>query len=512
MFNKDLLSVVDSRYFIQPPRKLNMSATRPTVITTMSHFPSSHIPHAKEADREAKGELKTNGNVIIQHEDVATQTTPESTATSQARANKLRKQHQLFPFTRKPNSTSSTYSGRSISITMQFPDSTSEVSMSEAKSTLLTAPTQESGRLRKSSLISMRSASWGRHASKQSFKDSDISSSASLSSVSTSQSTSRMKKMKTKVKGWVHDHLHRHRSHDHLHVTSKSRSRSSSTSSGYFHSSQASDSTTFFPPASVSSAFTEVLGDPNLGELKAGSEGKQEQITILEESVEVGPELRTPLVPVVVEPSFTSEMADSEESLFKSSTIASAVLPPAIETPTPVLCENPVFSMPVTVNAKPGDVQPGEVMPHFEHTSVHVEQEVPDPSLIGEESNVSTENKGETFVVPSLMPPDALDAQKINLDLSSTNVSTVDIPATSPAISEPLISSPTHVDKSPREEPALQAREGNEEVTDLYLPGLTTRTLLPPVPNVRSFISLSLLCWWLQNSFLTYSMYDRRTR
>lgn len=468
----------------------------------MFHFPSSQIQHAKEADREAKGELKTNGNVIVQHQDVATQTTPESTATSQARANKLRKQH---PFTRRPNSTPSTYSGRSISVTMPFLNSTSEESMSEAKSTLLTAPTQESGRSRKSSLISMRSVSWGRHTGKQSTKDGDRSSSASLSSVSTSQSTSPMKKMKTKVKGWVHDHLHRHRSHDHLHVTSKS--RSSSTSSDYFHSSQASDSTTFFPPASTSSAFTEVFGNPNIEQFKADSEGKQEQIIIPEE---VGPELRTPLVPAVVEPSFTAEMADSEELLPASSAIASTVLPPAIKTPTPVLCEDPAFPMPVTVNAEPGDVQPGVIGSHFEDTSVHVEQEVPDSSLIGEESNVaSTENKGETFVVPTLVLPDAPDAH----DSSSTNVSTADMPTTSPAISEPLISSPPHVDKSPHEEPALQAREGNEEVQDLYLPGLTTRTLLPPVPNVRSFFtSLSLLCWWLQNSFLTYSMYDRRTR
>lgn len=476
----------------------------------MTHFPSFHT---KEADREAKGELQTDGNVIVQHEDVAKQTTPESTATPQASANK----HRPFSFHKRPNSTSSTYSERSISVTMPFPDSTSQESMSEAKSTLLTAPTQESGRLRKRSFMSMRSVSWGHHTSKQSTKDSDTSSSASLSSVSTSQSTSPMKKVKNKAKATIHrvqDYFHaRHHSHDHLHVTSESRSRSSSTSSGFFHSPQASNSTTSFPPASSASAFTEVFGNSNLEESKAESEGKQEQITILEESVEVGPELRTPLVPVVVEPSSTTEMADSDEPLPKSSVIASAVLPPAIEMPTPVLCENPAFPTPVTVNAEPGGVQHGEVRSHFGHTSVYVEQEVPD-SLIGEESNVmSTENKRGTFVVPSLVLPDAADAQKINLDSSSKNVSTADIPATSPAISKSLISSPPYVDKLPHEEPALQAREGNENVPDLFLPGLTTRTLLSPVPNVRNFISsLSLLCWWLQNSFLTYNMYDRRTR
>ena len=57
-------------------------------------------------------------------------------------------------------SASSTYSERSIPVTMSFPDS-SEESMSGAKSTLLTAPNPESRRLRKSSLISMRPAPEG---------------------------------------------------------------------------------------------------------------------------------------------------------------------------------------------------------------------------------------------------------------------------------------------------------------------------------------------------------------
>jgi len=320
-----------------------------------------------------------------------------------------------------------------------------------------------------------------------------------------------MKKVKTKVKEtfhWIHDHLHdHHHSHDHLHVTNESRSRSSSTSSGYFHS------TTSFPTTSTSSAFTEVFVGPNL-QYKAESEGKQEQMTILEESVqglEVGPELR---MPVVVESSSTTEMANPDEPLSKSSVVALSALPPPIEISTPLLCQDPAFPMPTTVNAEPGDVQPGETEPHLEHTSVHVEQEVPDPLFKGEESKVMpTESKRETFVVPSLVLPDAPDAQKISLDFSSTNVSTADITVTSPTISEPLISSPPNVDKLPHKEPALLVRGGDEEVPDLFLPGLTARTLLSPIPNVRSFIfSSNLLFWWLQTSFLTYNMYDRRTR
>ena len=197
---------------------------------------------------------------------------------------------------------------------------------------------------------------------------------------------------------------------------------------------------------------------------------------------------------------------DSDELLPESlSLVASTALDPAAE-------------MPVVANAEIGDAQPEEIGLPFEHAlsaSVYVEQEVSDPFLIDEESD-AIGGERESSVAPSIAFSAA--AQKITPDVLATNVSVTDVAAISlPAISELLDSSPPNVDKdvppSPHEEPAQQVGEGKEEVPDFFLPGLITPTMLLPIPNVRSsFFSSNLLLWWLSKSFLTYNMYDRRTR
>lgn len=208
---------------------------------------------------------------------------------------------------------------------------------------------------------------------------------------------------------------------------------------------------------------------------------------------------------------------DSDELLPESlSLVASTALDPAAE--MPVTSQDFAFPMPVVANAEIGDAQPEEIGLPFEHplsASVYVEQEVSDPFLIDEESD-AIGGKRESSVAPSIAFSAA--AQKITPDVLATNVSVTDVAAISlPAISELLDSSPPNVDKdvppSPHEEPAQQVGEGKEEVPDFFLPGLITPTMLLPIPNVRSsFFSSNLLLWWLSKSFLTYNMYDRRTR
>lgn len=52
MFNTDLLSLVDSRYCIQPPRKFNMSATRPTL--SLLRCSTSRLPRFSTRKRQTE--------------------------------------------------------------------------------------------------------------------------------------------------------------------------------------------------------------------------------------------------------------------------------------------------------------------------------------------------------------------------------------------------------------------------------------------------------------------------
>jgi len=240
----------------------------------------------------------------------------------------------------------------------------------------------------------------------------------------------------------------------------------------------------------------------NTQENKAEGQGEQERIP---EST-----LKSPLI---------EELApgDSDELLPEFlSLVASTPLDPAAE--MPVTSQDFAFPMPVVANAEIGDAQPEEIGLPFDHAlspSVYVEQEVSSPFLIDEESD-AIGGERESSVAPSIAFSAA--AQKITPDVLATNVSVADVAATSlPGIFELLGSSPPNVDKdvpsSPHEEPAQQIGEGKEEVPDFFLPGLITPTMLLPIPNVRSsFFSSNLLLWWLSKSFLTYNMYDRRTR
>jgi len=290
-----------------------------------------------------------------------------------------------------------------------------------------------------------------------------------------------------------------HRIGSHFHVTHKPSSSSTSSLDYHCHPSQVSISTTSFP--TTSSSFTEVSVNANT---KAEGQGEQERIP---ESILKSPRIEE-LTP-----------GDSDELLPESlSLVASTVLDPAAE--MPVTSQDFAFPMSVVANAEIGDAQPEEIGLPFEHAlsaSVYVEQEVSDPFSIDEESD-AIGGKRESSVAPSIAFSDASAAQKITPDVLATNVSVVNVAATSlPAISELLGSSPPNVDKdvppSPHEEPAQQIGEGKEEVPDFFLPGLITPTMLLPIPNVRSsFFSSNLLLWWLSKSFLTYNMYDRRTR
>ncbi|KXN87417.1 Trafficking protein particle complex subunit 12 [Leucoagaricus sp. SymC.cos] len=206
--------------------------------------------------------------------------------------------------------------------------------------------------------------------------------------------------------------------------------------------------------------------------------------------------------PAVVESSPTAAitLGDSDEPLrvqvLESSTIVSTVLSPVAEMPTPITPQVPVPSA-----AETGDMQPEDVLPVSGptlSTTAYVEQEVPDPFLVDEEGDAMSDETREereqdrgASVAPSAASSEPLVAQEIALSVSTTTETTAD--ATSPVASEPLLS-PLNVNKDVPPTPPEETEQGEgqeeEEVLDLFLPGLIIPTMLLPIPNTDPLTTL----------------------
>ncbi|KAF5361976.1 hypothetical protein D9756_002342 [Leucocoprinus leucothites] len=523
-------------------------------MTRFFSLPTSSASHTKEArEKGMKGELETGGDLIRQdeREKIVTQTgdssAPTSTTTITPRAgpNKLHKPRPFslsVPSSKKRSSSTSTIpsvdvAARPISVTMPLNgNSSSEESFSSvATPSLPTTPNKgrtETKRLRTISLRSVRSISASiihhRHTastqSTQSNKSSILSSSGSVSSASSSPSVSPMKKVTSRVK----KSIRRLGSSLHLpHVTSKSRPRSSSAASapGLDHHHLSHPSQTSIPSAlntstsSRKSSFTQDSASAKTkeAELHVNEHEAEAEHERIPESLPEGEPTQSleeesqsaPLV--LVEPPSTIAVVvsgDSDEPLRvqvpDSPNIVSIALSPVAEMPTPVTPQAPAFPTPVAVSAEAGDVQPEEVLSTSEHTlstSVYVEREVPDPFLVDEEGDaMSDEDKQEEYgqereasVAPSLASSDVPAAQEIALSVSKATMATPDV--TSPTASEPPVSSPLNVNKDvpppPPEEIAEQGEgQVEEEVPDLFLPGLVIPTMFLPIPNTDPLTTL----------------------
>jgi hypothetical protein len=129
-------------------------------------------------------------------------------------------------------------------------------------------------------------------------------------------------------------------------------------------------------------------------------------------------------------------------------------------------------------------------------TTVYVEPEVPDPFLIDEEGDETSDQEKqqeddhemETASIGSSIP---LAAQEIALlSPSETAAEVVSVATSDPP---PPVISPLNVDKDVPLPPVEDYMTEEEEVPDLFLPGLINSTMFLPIPNVRPrFFSLIL--------------------
>lgn len=116
-----------------------------------------------------------------------------------------------------------------------------------------------------------------------------------------------------------------------------------------------------------------------------------------------------------------------------------------------------------------------------------IEPETPDPFLIDDEEEDSSDANSSQVVSPT---------QAVPLDL--------------PSLPEVSISQPRAPLPNLQKDVPLPPSESEEEeyVPDLYIPTLIVPTMFLPIPNVRRSFSSNLLTWWLVRN----SMYDNCTR
>lgn len=120
--------------------------------------------------------------------------------------------------------------------------------------------------------------------------------------------------------------------------------------------------------------------------------------------------------------------------------------------------------------------------------TVYVEPEVPDPFLIDEEGDERSDQENqpeddsdaENASIGSSIPP---AAQEIAL-LSPLGPTAAVVPITASNTPPPVIS-PLNVDKDVPLPPVEDYMAEEEEVPDLFLPGLINSTMFLPIPNVR---------------------------
>jgi len=146
----------------------------------------------------------------------------------------------------------------------------------------------------------------------------------------------------------------------------------------------------------------------------------------------------------------------------------------------------------------------------------HLDDEVPDPFLVDEgedthsEEQDQSEEQDETEDAPIGLSVDTTQQSLAQAD----EVSLAQAPSVStPSPSDPLQTPAPDLNKSVPSLPAHTAsedEEDEEEVPELYLPGLTLPTMFLPIPNVRSPLFHSLT-WWLSRSVIYYPCTIRRT-
>lgn len=125
--------------------------------------------------------------------------------------------------------------------------------------------------------------------------------------------------------------------------------------------------------------------------------------------------------------------------------------------------------------------------------AVHVEEEVPDPFLVDEEGDALSSEDGSGPATRESVSPAA------GHEVSLSNTAS---PSPLPAPPSPLPMTP-NVNKDVPPPPISDSEDEEDDIPDLYLPGLVIPTMFLPIPNVRRSFSSNLLTWWLCRSSLT---------
>ena len=136
---------------------------------------------------------------------------------------------------------------------------------------------------------------------------------------------------------------------------------------------------------------------------------------------------------------------------------------------------------------------------------LNLQYDVPDPGafLIDDPDDpVSDDDQHTTPVLSS----HAIHDHPSELSIASAEISLAqslsqDQPQLSPVVSSPLSSANIHKDVPA---PPPPASSDEEDVPELYLPGLIIPTMFLPIPNVRRSFSFHLT-WWLSKSLMYYS-------
>jgi hypothetical protein len=130
---------------------------------------------------------------------------------------------------------------------------------------------------------------------------------------------------------------------------------------------------------------------------------------------------------------------------------------------------------------------------------VYVEPEVPDPFLIDDEDDPESDNDEEANAAATVS-----ESQQTIIPAHEISLTSEPIP------SLPMVP-PPNINKDVPPPPRPDSESDEDQVPDLYLPGLILPTMFLPIPNVRRSFSSNYLTWWLSRS-LMYHTCTRRIR
>jgi len=141
-----------------------------------------------------------------------------------------------------------------------------------------------------------------------------------------------------------------------------------------------------------------------------------------------------------------------------------------------------------------------ERLPTSPELAIYVEPEVPDPFLIDDEDDAVSDNDEEAGAVAAAVS-----------ESQQTIIPAHEISLTSEHISSLPAVPPLNVNKDVPPAPRPDSESDEDQVPDLYLPGLILPTMFLPIPNVRRSFSSNYLTWWLSRSLMYYTC-TRRIR